>query len=76
MRAVVDRTEAYFARGLPLLDAVPGRLRLELKATVLGGRGILHKIRRMDYTVLRRRPAWTAPEKAALALRALFTRVT
>lgn len=75
VKSAVDYTEAYFDRGIPLLNEVPGRLRLELKATVLGGRGILKKIRRMDYNVLQRRPAWTTPEKAALALRAIFTRV-
>jgi hypothetical protein len=45
---------------------------LELKATYLGGQGILHNIRRMDYNVLQKRPAWTAFDKAALALKALF----
>ncbi len=68
----VDYTQIYFAQGLPLLDAVPGRLRWELKATVLGGQGILNKIRKMDYNVLERRPAWSTVEKAALAWRALF----
>ncbi|MGH7739056.1 MAG: squalene/phytoene synthase family protein, partial [bacterium] len=75
VKSAVDYTETYFKRGLPLLNAVPGRLRLELKATVLGGQGILNKIRRMDYNMLQQRPAWSTSEKAALALRALFTRV-
>jgi squalene synthase HpnC len=75
VKEAVDYTEAYFARGIPLLDMVSGRLRWELKATVLGGRGILNKIRRMDYNVLQQRPAWTTTEKAALAWRALFKSV-
>jgi squalene synthase HpnC len=71
----VNYTEAYFSRGLPLLDSVSGRLRWELKATVLGGRGILNKIRGMDYNVLRQRPSWTVAQKAALAWQALFKSV-
>lgn len=72
VQSAVDFTEGYFRKGLPLLDAVTGRLRLELKATYLGGRGILNKIRDLDYNVLQNRPAWSAFDKFALALRALF----
>ncbi len=68
----VDFTESYFRGGLPLLDAVSGRLKLELKATCLGGLGILRKIRRMDYNVLQHRPVWSAGDKAALTWKALF----
>ncbi|HVM32594.1 MAG TPA: squalene/phytoene synthase family protein, partial [bacterium] len=72
VEAAVNYTEGYFAKGLPLLAGVGGRLGLELKATVLGGRGILKKIRRMDYNVLQGRPSWSALEKAALAAQALL----
>jgi squalene synthase HpnC len=68
----VDYTQTYFVQGLPLLQTVSGRLRWELKATVLGGQGILNKIRKMDYNVLQQRPAWSTVEKAALAWQALF----
>ncbi|HJT25235.1 MAG TPA: squalene synthase HpnC [bacterium] len=69
----VDYTERFFQKGLPLLDAVPGRLKLELKATYLGGSGILKKIRRMDYNVLQHRPAWSAFDKVSLAWKALWS---
>jgi squalene synthase HpnC len=72
VKNAVNYAQTYFARGLPLLDAVSGRLRWELKATVLGGQGILNKIRKMDYNVLEQRPAWTTAEKAALVWQALF----
>ncbi|HUO58235.1 MAG TPA: squalene synthase HpnC [bacterium] len=56
VRNAVDFTERYFQQGLPLLEKVPGRLRLELRATYHGGMGILKKIRMMDYNVLENRP--------------------
>jgi len=68
----VDFTENYFRKGHPLLHSVGGRLQLELKATYLGGQGILNKIRGMDYNVLRNRPSWSGMDKLSLALRALF----
>ena len=67
----VDATEKIFNRGLPLLGGVQGRLKLELKATYLGGQGILNKIRAMDYNVLQNRPAWSAWDKTRLAFKAL-----
>jgi squalene synthase HpnC len=72
VKAAVDYTQTYFDQGLPLLQAVSGRLRWELKATVLGGQGILNKIRKMDYNVLQQRPSWSTVEKTALAWQALF----
>ena len=72
----VDITESYFQKGLPLLDAVSGRLKLELKATYLGGQGILNKIRDMDYNVLHQRPAFSKGQKMLLALKSLFVPFT
>jgi hydroxysqualene synthase len=71
VRGAVDFTETHFRKGLPLLQAVPGRLRLELKATYLGGEGILNKIRRMDYNVLQNRPLLGSWDKVWLGFRAL-----
>lgn len=68
----VDYTENYFHLGFPLLNAVRGRLRLELRATYLGGQGILSKIRALDYNVFEKRPAWNPFGKATLALQALL----
>jgi squalene synthase HpnC len=76
VKSSVDFTEAYFRKGYPLLDQVHGRLGLELKATYLGGKGILNNIRKMDYNVLQTRPAWSAGGKLSLVLRALIGLVT
>jgi|HubBroStandDraft_1064217.scaffolds.fasta_scaffold30704_4 squalene synthase HpnC len=75
VKNAVEYTENYYRRGLPLLDSVSGRLSLELKATYLGGQGILNKIKSMDYNVIHHRPAWTTGDKFFLILRALFGRV-
>ena len=70
-RNVVDFTGSYFQKGFPLLDSVSGRLKLELRATCLGGRGILNKIRRMDYNVLQYRPALGLWDKLTCGAKAL-----
>jgi phytoene/squalene synthetase len=75
VKNAVDYTENYFKRGYPLLGSVSGRLRLELRATYLGGQGILNKVRDMDYNVLQARPAWSPIDKFSLALRSLFDAV-
>ncbi len=71
VKNVADFTEDYFRQGAPLLEKVEGRLKLELRATFLGGQGILSKIRRMDYNILRNRPTLSAWDKASLAFKAL-----
>jgi len=75
VQSSVEYTENYFRRGIPLLSAVRGRLRLELRATFLGGQGILSKIRSMDYNVLQNRHAWTPFEKVSLAFQALLGQI-
>jgi squalene synthase HpnC len=72
VKSVVDFTDNYFQQGGPLLESVEGRLKLELRATFLGGQGILKKIRRMDYNVLRNRPTLGAWDKAGLVFKTLF----
>jgi len=71
----VNYTENYFRRGKPLLKGLSGRLGLEVKATYLGGQGILNKIKAMDYNVLDQRPLLTAGDKCFLLLRTLFSRL-
>ncbi len=72
VRSSVEYTEGYFQRGFPLVNRVRGRLKLELRATYLGGRGVLSKIRSMDYNVLQERPHWNGLEKTFLAVRAVL----
>jgi len=69
---VIDHTDAYYQEGFPLLNSVEGRLQWELRATYLGGQGILNKIRRMDYNVLVQRPAWSALDKTLLLVKAIL----
>jgi phytoene synthase len=52
----VSRTRALMLSGAPLGRALPGRIGLEIRATVQGGLRILEKIERSGYDVFRRRP--------------------
>ena len=68
LRACVARTRSLFDEGRPVADFVNGRLRLELRATWLGGIRILEKIQSLGYDTLVRRPrlhAWDAARVAA-----------
>lgn len=70
----VDRTDAMFQDGRPVCDSVDGRLRWELRATWLGGRAILAKLRRGGCDPLAERPRLGASDVPALLWRALFWR--
>jgi squalene synthase HpnC len=72
VKNAVQFTQSHFQQGFPLLDSVSGRLRLELKATCLGGLALLKKIRAMDHGVLEGRPVLNLIDKASLGLQALF----
>ncbi len=52
----VSRTRALMLSGAPLGRSLPGRVGLEIRATVQGGLRILEKIERAGYDVFRRRP--------------------
>jgi squalene synthase HpnC len=71
MRFQVERTREYFARGLPLIDLVPGRLRVDLRMFTLGGLAVLDQIERQKHDVLTRRPKVSGARKALLALRGI-----
>jgi squalene synthase HpnC len=47
----IDRTENILREGKKLLEFLPGRLKIEIKWTVLGGMAVLNKIRNNDYNV-------------------------
>jgi squalene synthase HpnC len=67
----VERTREYFARGLPLVDLVAGRLRLDLRMFTLGGLAVLDQIQRQRFDVLTRRPRVSGARKAWLLARGL-----
>lgn len=73
VREAVDITESHFQKGAPLLGAVSGRLKWELKATIHGGQAILDKIRALDYNVLAHRPTLTGWDKLRIAKGLLFS---
>ena len=52
----IARTKKMFEEGRGLLKFLDGRLKYEIKWTILGGEEILKKIERNDYRVLEERP--------------------
>lgn len=50
----VNRTQNLFDEGKNLINFLPGRLKFEIKWTILGGEAILEKIRKNNYEVFRR----------------------
>jgi len=67
----VGRTRALMLAGAPLAARLPGRVGLEIRATVQGGLRILEKIERVGYDVFRRRPVLRALDWPLLLARAL-----
>jgi squalene synthase HpnC len=74
MRFEVDRAEALFRQGAPLVDEVDRELRLDLRLFTSGGRAVLRAIEKQDYDVLRKRPRISGREKAWLLLGVLARR--
>lgn len=66
MRFQVNRTRDLFARGLPLLDHVGGRLKAELALFSRGGLAVLEAIEAGDFDTLRKRPAISNAAKRRL----------
>jgi squalene synthase HpnC len=67
----VDRSRALMMSGASLGRELPGRVGLEIRATVQGGLKILEKIEAAGYDVFRRRPVVTAFDWPALLLKSL-----
>ncbi len=74
MRYEVDYAREMFQRGLPLIYSVDKELAVDLDLFSRGGLEILRAIEERDYDVLGSRPAISRPRKAALLLRALWSR--
>jgi squalene synthase HpnC len=74
--AAVSRTHGLFEQGLPLCDAVHGRLKYELRATWLGGTRILDRLEQSEYDMIHRRPSLGAADAPWLAWRMLFWSLT
>ena len=66
MRDAVERAQALFEQGLPLVRMVGRRLALDIDLFHRGGMRVLEKIRARDYDVLSRRPAIGRVDRALL----------
>ena len=71
MRFQVERARALMLSGADLGKTLPGRVGLEIRATVQGGLRILEKIERVGYDVFRRRPVLKPFDWPMLLLRAV-----
>jgi phytoene synthase len=67
----VQRARNLILRGVPLARSLPGRVGLEIRATIQGGLRILEKIERVGYDVFRRRPVLRSLDWPVLLARAL-----
>jgi squalene synthase HpnC len=66
--ACVARTRGLFDQGRPVAAAVGGRLRLELRATWLGGVRVLDKIEALGCDTLHQRPKLGAADAVRIAV--------
>ena len=66
----VARSREMILRGQPLARSLPGRIGLEIRATIQGGLRILEKIERVEFDVFRRRPVLGAFDWPLVLLRA------
>jgi squalene synthase HpnC len=72
MKELVRRTDALLDEGAPLIEQVQGRLKIELKLTLAGGRAILELIRESGYDVFAFRPTLSRWNKLQLLAHAVF----
>jgi phytoene synthase len=71
MKFQAARARSLMMSGAPLARSLPGRIGLEIRATVQGGLRILDKIEAAGYDVFRRRPALSALDWPVLLLKAV-----
>ena len=71
MKFEVERSRQMILRGKPLARSLPGRMGLEIRATIQGGLRILEKIEKANYDVFRRRPVLRAFDWPLLLARAV-----
>jgi squalene synthase HpnC len=67
----VERTRRMLVDGKPLGRRLPGRIGLEIRATIQGGLRILEKIERTGYDVFRRRPVLRSFDWPVVLLKAV-----
>lgn len=72
MEDAVDRAQALFDAGLPLVRTLDRRLSLDIDLFNRGGMRVLQKIRAQGYDVLAARPAISKTERVTLLLGSLW----
>jgi squalene synthase HpnC len=72
LQEAISVTRTLFGEGRPVCDLVEGRLRYELRATLLGGLRILEKLEREHFDVFAHRPALNAADAMVIGWRALL----
>ena len=70
MKFEIERTRRLMLAGAPLGRALPGRIGLEIRATIQGGLRILQKIENARYDVFRKRPVLRALDWPLVLLKA------
>jgi squalene synthase HpnC len=65
-------TGDLYARGEPIVRAVPFGLSLQLRATIAGGREVLRAVERSGWRVLRHRPTLSGAARVRVLFRALL----
>jgi phytoene/squalene synthetase len=68
LRFEVGRAQELFEAGLPLVDRLHGRVKLDIALFSKGGMRVLEAIRKRDYDVLTERPTVPTSRKLWLAL--------
>lgn len=66
MKFEVDRARDYFIRGLPLIDRLEGKAKIDIALFTAGGMSVLNKIEQQDYDVLSNRPTLSKFEKVRM----------
>lgn len=72
LRHNISRTEEMFKEGRQLLKYLKGRLKLEIKWTILGGELILKKIKTINYNTINIRPKLIRRDYFFLLLKTIF----
>ena len=66
MKFEVDRARGYFTRGLPLIDHIEGKAKIDIALFSAGGISVLNKIEQQNYDVLSHRPTLSKYEKVKM----------
>jgi squalene synthase HpnC len=72
LHACADRTRTLFDEGRAVSDHVRGRLRIELRATWLGGMRILERLERDHFNVFAHRPSLGAADAVVIGCKTLL----